>query len=124
MMNKVATVTKSSKAKLVKVKGVGSVPEDENADENTCADFFEEDNEVTICRVFMHLEHLCVTDEAKSSLWEWQQHYARVHQNPRFLPFGGKMTEQVEEKENWVNRLGRVVTNSGMSNSNSDVESY
>jgi hypothetical protein len=42
-------------------------------------------------RVFIHLEALCVTIEAKASLWRFQQEYARLVDCEALLPFGGSM---------------------------------
>lgn len=45
-------------------------------------------------QIFKRLEALCVTDEAKVSLYEWQQAYARRHNRPKLLPVGGTMNEK------------------------------
>lgn len=42
-------------------------------------------------RVFVHLEACCVTDEARNSLYAWQQDYARRTQREVLLPKGGTM---------------------------------
>ena len=52
-------------------------------------------------RVFIHLESLCVTDEARRSLHAWQQEYARCNKRPALLPRGGTM----EDTRGLVSRL-------------------
>ncbi|KAI5918091.1 hypothetical protein F4810DRAFT_693574 [Camillea tinctor] len=49
----------------------------------------DEDNRTH--RVFLHLEALCTTNEARSSLRAWQQTYARRVGKPNLLPQGGTM---------------------------------
>lgn len=78
--------------------------------EDTCSAFLSEDRERRIKRVFLHLEVLCVTTEAKISLWEWQLAYARRERNETFLPNGGKMTN---DRTGWVSRVGRAIIGSG-----------
>jgi hypothetical protein len=70
-----------------------------------------EDEERRTKKVFLHLEALCVTNEAKKSLWEWQLAFARRMGNEKFLPSGGKM---VDERAGWVSRVGRALSG-GMS---------
>jgi hypothetical protein len=74
-----------------------------------------EDEERRTKKVFLHLEALCVTNEAKKSLWEWQLGFARQMGNEKFLPTGGKM---VDERGGWVSRVGRVLSG-GMSSGGS-----
>jgi hypothetical protein len=45
-------------------------------------------------RVFAHLEALCLTIEAKASLWRFQQDYARIVNCEAFLPIGGSMNQK------------------------------
>lgn len=63
-------------------------------------------------RVLSHLEALCVTNEARRSLWEFQLGYARAARNVKYLPFGGRMAG---ERTGWASRMGRVM--SGMTSS-------
>ena len=58
----------------------------------------EEDERIR--RVFRHLEIQCETDEARSSLRDWQQAYARHHKRPRLHPPG-----QSTDSRNIVSRL-------------------
>lgn len=58
----------------------------------------EEDERIR--RVFRHLETLCETDEARSSLHDWQQAYARYHKRPRVHPPG-----QSSDSRSIVSRL-------------------
>ena len=58
----------------------------------------EEDERIR--RVFRHLETLCETDEARSSLHDWQQAYARHHKRPRVHPPG-----QSSDSRSIVSRL-------------------
>ncbi|KAK0615646.1 hypothetical protein B0T17DRAFT_349799 [Bombardia bombarda] len=44
-------------------------------------------------RVLHHLHALCTTDEARRSLWLWQQNFARTTKRPNLLPTGGTMSE-------------------------------
>lgn len=44
-------------------------------------------------RAFATLRSYCPTAEAKKSLWDFQQQYARNQRNERFLPAGGHMTD-------------------------------
>ena len=70
-----------------------------------------EDEERRTKKVLLHLEALCITNEAKKSLWEWQLEFARQAGNEKFLPTGGKM---VDERAGWVSRVGRALSG-GMS---------
>jgi hypothetical protein len=45
-------------------------------------------------RIFAHLDSLCVSSEAKRSLRDWQQSYARQHGRSALLPQGGSMEER------------------------------
>ncbi|ORY61630.1 uncharacterized protein BCR38DRAFT_487378 [Pseudomassariella vexata] len=59
------------------------------------------ENEENRCRrVFLHLEALCTTSEAKRSLHAWQQSYARRTGKEEFLPRGGSMDDK-----GWMGRL-------------------
>jgi hypothetical protein len=49
------------------------------------------DDDSRCWRIFRHLEVLCTTTEAKQSLHEWQQAYARRIGRPSLLPQGGSM---------------------------------
>ncbi|TQS38135.1 hypothetical protein Golomagni_01366 [Golovinomyces magnicellulatus] len=50
------------------------------------------DEETRRCKKsFIHLGALCVTDEAKKSLWNFQLAYARFHGIRQLLPSGGEM---------------------------------
>ncbi|KAI1880884.1 hypothetical protein JX265_001124 [Neoarthrinium moseri] len=61
----------------------------------------DEDNRAR--RVFLHLEAMCTTSEAKRSLHAWQQSYARRMGREELLPRGGTMDDK-----GWVGRfLGR-----------------
>jgi hypothetical protein len=76
--------------------------------------WMKEEDEKRTKKVLLHLEALCVTNDAKKSLWEWQLAYARTARNEKFLPQGGRMIDQ--EKGGWVNRMGRAISG-GMSTS-------
>ena len=66
---------------------------------------FQMESEERRCRrVFNHLEALCLTDEAKKSLWEFQQNYARHIGCDRLLPVGATM------KDGWMSRMGRAIS--------------
>lgn len=46
-------------------------------------------------RVFVHLEAFCATDEARRSLFTFQQDYARKKDRPKLLPKGGTMGDRI-----------------------------
>lgn len=46
-----------------------------------------------------------MTKEARQSLWEYQQAFARIQKNEKLLPVGGRMVERNE----WVRRLSKVL---------------
>jgi hypothetical protein len=77
---------------------------------DTCNAFMTEDGERRIKRVLLHLGGLCLTTEAKRSLWGWQLAFARHERNEKLLPVGGKMTD---ERTGWVSRMGRAIIGSG-----------
>ncbi|KAJ4314939.1 hypothetical protein N0V84_008633 [Fusarium piperis] len=53
----------------------------------------EDDEDARCLRIFQHLECLCSTNEARRSLRDWQQTYARRMGKPGLLPRGGRMEE-------------------------------
>ncbi|KAI0105132.1 hypothetical protein GGR51DRAFT_521007 [Nemania sp. FL0031] len=55
-------------------------------------------------RIFLHLDSLCATNEARMSLRQWQQSYARRTGKESLLPEGGTMQERTRERT-WVGRL-------------------
>ncbi|KAI2636837.1 hypothetical protein GGS21DRAFT_53103 [Xylaria nigripes] len=55
-------------------------------------------------RIFSHLDALCTTSEARMSLREWQQGYARRMGKESLLPKGGTMKGTAREST-WVGRL-------------------
>ncbi|CAG8959907.1 hypothetical protein HYFRA_00013179 [Hymenoscyphus fraxineus] len=61
--------------------------------------FMAEASDERYRRAFATLRAYCVTAEAKKSLWDFQQTYARNQRNERFLPAGGHMTDA------WYTRL-------------------
>jgi hypothetical protein len=76
--------------------------------------WMKEEEDKRTKKVLLHLEALCVTNDARKSLWEWQLAYARTARNEKFLPQGGRMVDQ--EKGGWVSRMGRAISG-GMSTS-------
>lgn len=60
-----------------------------------------EAEEARIVKVFAYLTRCCADDASKKSLFEWQQTYARQHQNDKYLPQGGSMTDK---PPGWVSR--------------------
>ncbi|RKF78774.1 hypothetical protein GcM1_208029 [Golovinomyces cichoracearum] len=57
------------------------------------------DEETRRCKKsFIHLGALCVTDEAKKSLWNFQLAYARFHGIRQLLPGGGEMKTGIPYK--------------------------
>lgn len=60
-----------------------------------------EAEEARVVRVFSYLTRCCADDASKKSLFEWQQTYARQHQNDKYLPRGGSMTDK---PPGWVSR--------------------
>ncbi|KAI1189779.1 hypothetical protein F5B17DRAFT_390039 [Nemania serpens] len=55
-------------------------------------------------RIFSHLDALCATSEARTSLREWQQSYARRMGKDSLLPEGGTMQGRTREST-WVGRF-------------------
>lgn len=55
-------------------------------------------------RVFVHLEAFCATDEARRSLFAFQQEYARKMRRPKLLPRGGTMGDRVWGS--YISRMG------------------
>ncbi|KAL3420599.1 hypothetical protein PVAG01_07044 [Phlyctema vagabunda] len=58
-------------------------------------------------KVFTQLEGACISKAAKQSLWDFQQSYARIVNNEKLLPPGGRMSDKLD-KAMWVRRFGRV----------------
>ncbi|KAJ4202472.1 hypothetical protein NW767_005841 [Fusarium falciforme] len=54
----------------------------------------EDDEDARCIRIFRHLDCLCSTNEARRSLRDWQQTYARRMGKPGLLPKGGRMEDQ------------------------------
>ncbi|KAM0421099.1 hypothetical protein ACHAPT_011170 [Fusarium lateritium] len=54
----------------------------------------EEDEDARCLRIFRHLDCLCSTNEARRSLHDWQQTYARRMGKPGLLPKGGRMEDK------------------------------
>jgi hypothetical protein len=77
--------------------------------------FMKEEEEKRNKKVLLHLKALCVTNEARKSLWEWQLGYARAARNEKYLPAGGRM---IGGKGGWASKMGRVLSG-GMSTSGS-----
>ncbi|KAF4636299.1 hypothetical protein G7Y89_g1774 [Cudoniella acicularis] len=67
--------------------------------------YLEDDSDKRYIKAFDHLRNLCMTDEARKSLWEFQLQYARTQNNPRLLPVGGSM------KDGWISRLATSMGN-------------
>ncbi|KAL8381600.1 hypothetical protein RB595_005741 [Gaeumannomyces hyphopodioides] len=53
-----------------------------------------EDEDNRSRRVFLHLETMCITKEARGSLQAFQQEYARKMKRPGLLPQGGSMEDR------------------------------
>jgi hypothetical protein len=66
---------------------------------------FTRDEEKLGKRVFLHLEALCLTIEAKASLWRFQQDYARLVNCDALLPVGGSMSS----KSNFMAKARRML---------------
>ncbi|KAH7019073.1 NRDE protein-domain-containing protein [Ilyonectria destructans] len=56
--------------------------------------FLAENDDSRCRRVFHRLDSCCITDEARRSLHDWQQTYARRNGRPGLLPEGGCMQEK------------------------------
>lgn len=54
-------------------------------------------------RVFIHLEAFCATDDARRSLFAFQQDYARKTGRPKLLPRGGTMGDRI-----WGSYMSRM----------------
>ncbi|KAI1323902.1 hypothetical protein F5Y16DRAFT_424552 [Xylariaceae sp. FL0255] len=70
-------------------------------------------------RIFLHLDAMCATPEARASLRQWQQSYARRVGKENLLPEGGSMYDRHRELT-WVGRLLSGAGSGGMSASGSD----
>lgn len=55
-------------------------------------------------RVFIHLEAFCATDEARRSLFAFQQEYARKMRRPKLLPRDGTMGDRAWGS--YISRMG------------------
>ncbi|KAI0129610.1 hypothetical protein BJ170DRAFT_593163 [Xylariales sp. AK1849] len=76
-----------------------------------------EDEENRARRVLLHLEALCTTSEARRSLHNWQQSYARRVGKEELLPRGGTL-----EDKGWMGRLlGRSSQDAGKRGSMASV---
>jgi hypothetical protein len=63
------------------------------------------DDDAQSRRIFKRLQALCTTDEARESLFQWQQSYARRNNRPNLLPEGGTMSKGLVSK--WFSSHGR-----------------
>ncbi|KAL2690091.1 hypothetical protein Neosp_004159 [[Neocosmospora] mangrovei] len=63
----------------------------------------EDDEDARCIRIFRHLDCLCSTSEARRSLRDWQQTYARRMGKPGLLPKGGRMEDQT--------LMGKILSN-------------
>ncbi|KAI0483761.1 hypothetical protein F4859DRAFT_411067 [Xylaria cf. heliscus] len=84
--------------------------------ETTAALLVDEDTRAR--RVFMQLNALCMTSEARRSLQNWQQSYARLTGKEHLLPKGGTMREKTRELT-WVGRL--LIGSGGSHSKNRDI---
>lgn len=55
-------------------------------------------------RVFVHLEAFCATEEARRSLFAFQQDFARKERRPKLLPKGGTMGDR--NLGSYISRMG------------------
>lgn len=62
------------------------------------------DDDAQSRRIFKRLQALCTTDEARESLFQWQQSYARRNNRPNLLPEGGTMSKGLVSK--WFSSHG------------------
>lgn len=63
------------------------------------------DEDIRARRIFQYLDSLCLTSEARFSLYQWQQAYARRVGKECLLPGGGTMQSQRGKELTWVGRL-------------------
>ncbi|KAH7311593.1 hypothetical protein B0I35DRAFT_462948 [Stachybotrys elegans] len=61
---------------------------------NVTTTALDDDDEMRVRRIFARLHSECGSLEARRSLHEWQQTYARRHKSPSLLPQGGTMTDR------------------------------
>ncbi|RKF60429.1 hypothetical protein OnM2_051015 [Erysiphe neolycopersici] len=72
---------------------------DSDSPETTAGLQYLNDEETRRCKKsFIHLGALCVTDEAKKSLWNFQLAYARSQGKKQLLPIGGQMDPDVNQE--------------------------
>ncbi|KAI1757984.1 hypothetical protein F4782DRAFT_536673 [Xylaria castorea] len=62
------------------------------------------DEDIRTRRIFMHLDALCATNEARFSLHNWQQCYARRMGKEHLMPDGSTLQKRTRELT-WVGRL-------------------
>ncbi|KAI1416382.1 hypothetical protein F5Y13DRAFT_177531 [Hypoxylon sp. FL1857] len=62
------------------------------------------DDDMRDLRIFMHLEGVCTTDDARDSLYDFQAAYARSQKKEWLLPRGGAMDPKGKGK-GWVGRM-------------------
>ena len=72
--------------------------------------FIQREREVRMKYILKQLQGLCTTQEARTSLWEWQLLFARKQKVEALLPPGGKMKD---DKGGWVSRMGRAIIGGG-----------
>ncbi|POS86237.1 hypothetical protein EPUL_001443 [Erysiphe pulchra] len=76
-----------------------STLKDSDSPETTAGLQYLNDEETRRCKKsFIHLGALCVTDEAKKSLWNFQLAYARSQGKKQLLPIGGEMDSDVDQE--------------------------
>ncbi|KAI0452968.1 hypothetical protein F5B21DRAFT_515649 [Xylaria acuta] len=90
----------------------GSVPAQSSSETPTLL----VDEDARARRIFSHLDALCATSEARCSLKNWQQSYARCMGKEHLLPEGGTMHGRTKELT-WV---GRLLIGSGRGHSRKD----
>lgn len=66
-----------------------------------------QDEEEITRRVFRHLEFFCSTEEARASLYEWQQSYARLTKQPHLLPPKRPKAQAKTTTPRWFGGNGR-----------------
>ncbi|OTB00263.1 hypothetical protein M426DRAFT_267837 [Hypoxylon sp. CI-4A] len=56
-------------------------------------------------RVFVHMAAMCATEEARKSLYDFQQRYARQMDKPQYLPPGGTMQDPPKKGGFFASRI-------------------
>ncbi|KAI1177081.1 hypothetical protein F4777DRAFT_543677 [Nemania sp. FL0916] len=98
-----ATATATATATTTTTTTTATATSSSKSDSPAAAALMNEDERCR--RVFRHLDAQCATSEARTSLQQWQETYARQTGKENLLPEGGSMREKLTRERTWVGRL-------------------